>query len=306
MNNLPKRVKIREVVLRDGLQSWPSMVPTDKKLEILAELLAAGIREMETTSFVSSDKIPQLADAEELMRRVPRHSCKHLALVPNLVGAERACSAGVDKWVLFISASDAHNKANLGRSIAQSISEMDKILNLAARFSIPFNGSIAVAFGCPFQGDVSEKDVFRLAETFILSGAESITLGDTTGMATPTRVERLVKAFKDRFVNVELSLHFHNNRGTAMANAYAGLLAGCSVFDTALGGIGGCPNVPQASGNLATEDLVCMLDDMGVATGLDLWKLIKTARLLQSCLGRVLPGQVMKSGPRSPSKGIKR
>jgi hydroxymethylglutaryl-CoA lyase len=296
---LPAQVKIREVVLRDGLQSWPIIVPTAKKIEIFRNLVEAGVKEMETTSFVSPGGIPQLADAELLTKKLPKGYCRQLVLVPNLKGANRAYQAGADNFVVFISASEEHNKANLGHSISRSLYDLENISNFAARHSIHINGSIVVAFGCPFSGDVPEEHVFRLAKTYILSGVESITLGDTTGMATPTRVERLVKGFKDRFPDIELSLHFHNNRGTAMANVYAGLLSGCTVFDTSLGGIGGCPNVPQASGNLATEDLICMLNDMEIDTGLDLMKLIKSANALQDYLGRTLPGQVMKSGPRT-------
>jgi hydroxymethylglutaryl-CoA lyase len=162
------------------------------------------------------------------------------------------------------------------------------------------NGEVAVAFGCPFQGDVPEEDVWRVVDAYAEKGAKRITLADTTGMATPNQVDRMVRSFRNRLPDVDLSLHFHNNRGTAMTNLYAALLAGAKTFDTALGGIGGCPYVPQAAGNLATEDVVYLLSELGVTTGIDLEALIKAALLLEKILGYTLPGQVMKSGPRNP------
>lgn len=298
--NLPSRVTIREVGPRDGFQSWPELVPTDKKLEVIQALIQAGVEEMETTSFVSPKAIPQMRDAPEVMARVPRGRCRHAALVPNLRGAELALEAGAEELVVVISASEAHNMANIRRSISQSLEELGPLVALAKQRGVPVTGAISVAFGCPYQGDVPEEHVMRVAKGYLEAGASRILLADTTGMATPPRVEALVSRFQERFPEVELGVHLHNNRGTAMANLYAGLLAGVTVFDTALGGIGGCPNVPQAAGNLATEDVVFMLEDMGVKTGIDLVAAIEAAQLLERILGKVLPGQVMKSGPRDP------
>lgn len=296
------KVNIREVAPRDGFQSWREFVPTGKKLEIIRALIEAGVREMETTSFVSPGVVPQMRDAAAVMEGVPRGNCRHAALVPNLKGAQMAVAAGVDELVVVISASEAHNMANVRRSIGDSLSELKAIFETARQEEVPVTGAVAVAFGCPYQGDVPEDPFLRLAEAYAAGGARSVILADTTGMATPPRIEKRVRTFTDRFPQTPFSLHLHNNRGTAMANLYAALMAGARSFDTALGGIGGCPNVPQAAGNLPTEDVVYMLGDMGIRTGIDLEKIIAAAGVLERILGRTLPGQVMKSGPREPGR----
>ena len=295
-----KKVNIREVAPRDGFQSWPDFVPTEKKIEIIKAMMEAGVSEMETTSFVSPKAIPQMRDAADVMKTAPRPGCLHSALVPNLKGAQLALDAGAEGLVVVISASEAHNMANIRRTIAQSLDDLKAIFDLARSRKIPVIGAMAVSFGCPYQGDVPEDDVYKLADAFAEGGASRVILADTTGMATPPRVEKLVSGFIKRFDQLPFSLHLHNNRGTAMTNLYAGLMAGADTFDTALGGIGGCPNVPQAAGNLPTEDVVYMLEDMGCDTGIDLNRIIDAALMLEKILGRTLPGQVMKSGPRDP------
>jgi hydroxymethylglutaryl-CoA lyase len=300
--NLPASVKLREVAPRDGFQSIPEFIPTAKKLEIIGSIIAAGVKYVETTSFVSSKAIPQLRDASELMARVPRSGIVHAALVPNLKGARNAIAAKVDELVVVISASEAHNQANVRRSIRDSLSDLDSIFDLAEDRNVAVNGAIAVSFGCPYEGDVPEEDVFSLVDAYVDRGASAVILADTTGMATPARVERMVKAFLDRYAAIECILHFHNNRGAAMANLLTALMAGASAFDCALGGIGGCPNVPHAAGNLATEDVVFMLEDMGVSTGINLESIIVAAHQLEKVVGFTLPGQVMKSGPRDPGR----
>jgi hydroxymethylglutaryl-CoA lyase len=297
---MPREVLIREVGPRDGFQSWPEFVPTEKKLEVIKALIQAGVKEMETTSFVSPKAVPQMRDAKEVMAGVPRNGCRHAALVPNLRGAELALEAEADELVVVISASESHNMANVRRTVAQSLEELGPIVAAAKKRNIPVTGAISVAFGCPYQGDVSLEEVFRVAGGYAEAGVRRILLADTTGMATPLRLKRVVTAVKEKFPELDVGVHLHNNRGTAMANLYAALEVGVTIFDTALGGIGGCPNVPQAAGNLATEDVVFMLEDMGISTGIDLVKVIKAARLLEEILGRTLPGQVMKSGPRDP------
>jgi hydroxymethylglutaryl-CoA lyase len=207
--------------------------------------------------------------------------------------------------VVVISATEAHNQENVRRSIDESLGDLDAIFTLAKENGTQVIGAVAVSFGCPYQGDVPEKDVFRVVEAYMSRGAASVILADTTGMTTPTRVEQMVLKFRDRFPGVEFILHFHNNRGTAMANLLTALMAGATTFDTALGGIGGCPYVPQAAGNLPTEDVVFMLEDMGVCTGIDLKAIIGAAHLLEKILGYSLPGQVMKSGPRDPKLAAK-
>ena len=295
-----RKINIREVAPRDGFQSWPEFVPTEKKIAVIRLLIEAGIREMETTSFVSPKAIPQMRDAAEVMAEAPQKTCIHSPLVPNLKGAQMALDNGADKLVVVISATDAHNLANVRRTVEESLTDLQGIFALARERNKPVMGALAVAFGCPYQGDVSDDEVYRLADAYINGGAASVILADTTGMATPTRIVKMINGFTSRFPQIPDSLHLHNNRGTAMANLYAALEAGADTFDTALGGIGGCPNVPLAAGNLPTEDVVFMLEDMGYDTGIDLMKIIAAARRLESILGGTLPGQVMKSGPRDP------
>lgn len=299
---LPDKVRIREVAPRDGFQSWPEFVPTEIKLEVIKAVKAAGVTEFETTAFVSPKAVPQMADAGDVIKAAPRQGATHAALVPNLRGAENAVAAGVDQLNVVISASEAHNMANFRRPIADSMAALEPIFQLAHKNNVGVIGAVAVAFGCPFSGEVPVADVVKLIETYVNYGSEAIALGDTTGMATPLRIQQMVGALQDRFPDKPLSLHLHNNRGTGMANLLAGLQAGVTMFDAALGGIGGCPNVPQASGNLPTEDVVCMLEDMGVDTGINLEVLLEAARFLEKCLKQVLPGQVLKSGPILPAQ----
>lgn len=297
---LPDRVRIREVAPRDGFQSLRDFIPTERKIEIIDAIAKTGVSDIEATSFVSPSAVPQLRDAKEIMNAVPRGTIAYSALVPNLKGAENAVAAGADELFIVVSATEDHNLANLRRTVAESLTDLDGIFELAKDRRVSLNGAIAVAFGCPFQGDVPERQVLRIAEAYASGGVDRIILADTTGMALPTQVVRMVGSFQTEFPGLDLGLHFHNNRGTAMANLYAAVNEGVRTFDTALGGIGGCPNVPQASGNLATEDVVYMLEEIGVRTGVDLVAAIKAARFLERFLGYVLPGQVMKSGPRDP------
>jgi len=295
-----RKVVIREVALRDGLQSEKEFLPTEKKLDLVRTISNAGVEYIETTSFVSPKAIPQLRDATDLMSRVERGRLKHEVTVPNLKGAQLAIDANVDRLVVFVSASESHNKANVRRSVAESLSELDAIFDLAGSKNVPVTGVIAVAFGCPFEGKVPTDNVLNIAEHFVKRGADRISLGDTTGLANPVQVSDMISFFRKQFGDLQLCLHLHNNRGIAIANLYAGFLAGVRIFDTSLGGVGGCPNVPQAAGNLATEDVVFMFEEMGVGTGIDLVSLIKAAKKLESLLGHILPGQVMKSGPSDP------
>ena len=213
-----------------------------------------------------------------------------------------AVAAGADRINVVVSASEAHNMANFRRTIRESLAELEPIFQLGRENHVPVIGAVAVAFGCPYEGRVSVRKVLELVETFSALGSRITALGDTTGMATPFRIREMVGRLKDRIPEQPVLLHLHNNRGSAMANLYAGLEAGATMFDTALGGIGGCPNVPLAVGNLATEDVVCMLEDMGISTGIDLAALLEAACFLEKKLDRVLPGQVMKSGPIFPPR----
>ena len=293
---LPPEVCLREVAPRDGFQSLERFVSTRHKLEVIGAIRAAGVNEIEATSFVSPRAVPQMRDAADVMAAVPRDGAVYGALVPNLAGAEKGLAAGAGQLVVVVSASEAHNRENLRCGIAESIAGLDVIFACAARQCVPVIGAVAVSFGCPYQGAVPEEDVMGVAAAHVQKGAAALMLADTAGMATPIRVQRLAALARERFPGTRLIFHFHNNRGTAMANLLAALDAGVTDFDTALGGIGGCPFVPRAAGNLATEDVVYMLEDMGVRTGIDLETLVQAACRLEEIIGVTLPGQVMKSG----------
>ena len=298
--SFPARVTIREVAPRDGFQSIEHFLPTPTKCEVIQAMARSGIRDIEVTSFVSPKAVPQLRDGAELVAMVPRQGLVLSALVANITGAKNALAAGIDELVVVISATEEHNRANLRRSIGESVAELDEIFCVARERSVRVNGAIAVSFGCPYQGEVSERNLFRLAEAYVSRGAIRVVMADTTGMAVPSQVGEIVRRFQKEFPGVELGLHLHNNRGTAMTNLYVGLMSGVCTFDTASGGIGGCPYVPRAAGNLATEDVVYMLEQLGVETGIDLMEAIRAALFMEKILGYQLPGQVMKSGPRDP------
>lgn len=295
---LPAFVKIREVGPRDGFQSLETVIPLNEKLEIIDTLIRAGVPEVEATSFASVRALPQFQDAPEVLARISRGHAALSAMVFGESGARRALTAGANRLVTVVSASQRHNRANTKRSIEASLSKLKGVFKAARDHKRPVTGAVAVAFGCPFQGAVAEKAVFEIAEAFISKGADSIILADTVGLAVPDQVEERVKGFQRQFAQTELILHFHNNRGTAMANLLAALLAGATVFDTALAGLGGCPYVPRAAGNIPTEDAVSMLEGMEIDTGIHLETLLAAARRLECIVGHTLPGQVMKSGPR--------
>ena len=290
------QVIIREVALRDGLQSETNFVPTEKKLELIAALAQAGVRHLETTSFVSPRAIPQLADAGELMAQAARGGLCHEVMVPNLKGARAALDAKADRLIVFVSASEAHNQANVRRSVTDSLDDLEQVFELAKNRSVPVAAAIAVAFGCPYEGRVPRGTVLNIARRLAEAGADRITLADTTGMANPLQISDIIAFFRDHLPDTTLCLHLHNNRGIAMANLYSGWIAGIRMFDTSLGGVGGCPNVPRAAGNLATADVAFMFEAMGIATGLDMDRLIRAEKKLERILGRTLAGQVMKSG----------
>jgi hydroxymethylglutaryl-CoA lyase len=296
-SDYPARVQLREVGPRDGFQNIHAFIPTERKLACIRALADAGLREIEVTSFVNAKVIPQMADAEAVMAGLRDADFIRSVLVPTPKRAEEAISAGADQLIVFLSASEAHNRANVNRSIAESLAGLDTIFRLAADARVAVVGAVAVAFGCPYDGRVDAGAVLDIAAAFKDAGSAGLIFGDTTGMANPASVTAFVEAYRARFGSDDYSLHFHNNRGTAMANLLAAMAAGASTFDTALGGTGGCPTVPKAAGNLATEDVVALLDEIGVETGADLQALIAAARELEQSLGYELPGQVMKSGP---------
>ncbi|AUH32331.1 hydroxymethylglutaryl-CoA lyase [Paracoccus tegillarcae] len=295
----PARAVITEVGPRDGLQSEPVFVATDDKIALVQSLLDAGLRRFEVTSFVSPRAVPQMQDAAQVMAAFRDRRDAHLtALVPNARGAAAAIEAGVDAMVLFASASESHNQKNVNRARAASFQGFGEIAQMADGTGVALQGAIATAFGCPFEGPVALQAVVDQARAYADLGMRHITLGDTTGMATPALVIERVQALAAAVPDVEIALHFHNTRGVGLACAYAGLSQGVRHYEASIGGLGGCPFVPRATGNVPTEDLVYLLHESGVETGTDLDALIASAAQAERIIGRELPGQVMKAGPR--------
>lgn len=293
------RVFVHDVSLRDGLQAEPVFVPTDDKVALADALSATGLARIEVTSYTSPQAIPMLADAAEVMRRIRRApGVEYTVLVPNLRGAERALEAPPDEFNLVMSCSETHNLANLRMTREQSVRALRQVIQLADEAGVAVNVSLSCAFGCPMEGEVPEAPVLDLAARFLAAGAQGVTLCDTTGMAYPGQVAALARRFIDRHPTAQLTLHLHNTRGMGLANALAGLQAGVRRFDASLGGLGGCPYAPGATGNICTEDLVHMLALEGCDTGVDLAALLDCARRLRAQVGHELPGQVVKAGRR--------
>ena len=299
MTNHPLHAQITEVGPRDGFQAERGFIPTGRKIEFIDRLIDAGVPRIEATSFVSPRAVPQLADAEEVMRGVDRTRGAVLAaLVPNKRGALRAAEAEVDEMVVFVSASESHNRKNVNREIEGSLAGFEDVARVAEEAGIPVHGAISVAFGCPFEGDVAAARVGEVARRLQRIGLAGVSLGDTTGMATPPLVGAAVSAVRDAAPGLGLGLHFHNTRGIGLANVMAGLELGVDKYESSFGGIGGCPFAPKATGNICTEDLVYLLEEMGIGTGIDLRKLAGISCDVEVTVGHELPGQVMKAGLR--------
>lgn len=297
MNDLPASVKVKEVGPRDGLQAEDAILPTEDKLRLIDCLADAGLREIETSSFVHPKAIPPLADAAEVFADLERRTgVVYSAIVPNEKGAERAVEAGADEIQVFLAATEGYNQSNVKMSVEESLEQSARIAEIVLEANIPFVAVLSVAFGCPYEGPVSPERVRDLCGRLIELGAGEITFGDTTGMAYPTQVRELCESYQDRYPEVPLRLHFHNTRGMGLANVLAALEVGVVRFDASVGGLGGSPYAAGATGNISTEDLVHMLHEMGIETGVDLEALIGCAQLLEELLEHELPGQVMKAG----------
>ena len=297
--SFPERVTLREVGLRDGIQSMGAFIPTERKIALVDALSDTGLRRIEATSFVHPRYVPQMADAEQVMAGITRRpGVSYEVLVPNVRGLERAVSARADLVCVVTAASDAFNQRNLRMSVDESLEVTREIKTRADAAGVPVAIGISTCFGCPYSGDVPLEQVLRVVGRLVEYGYPEITLADTTGMANPIQVERVVGSVLDRFgQRATIGLHFHNTRGMGLANVVAGLRAGVTVYDASLGGIGGCPFAPKATGNICTEDTVLMLHEMGIQTGVDLERLIEVAHVAEEALGQTLPGQVMKAGP---------
>lgn len=293
------QVWINEVVARDGFQAETMMIPTEHKIAIIDGLSASGVAKIEVTSFVSARAIPQLADAESVMRGITRNpQVRYAVLVPNRRGADRALMAAPDEFNLVMSASPSHNRANLGMEQTASFDTLRAAIDLAHSARIDTQVSLSCCFGCPYEGDMETAQVMRWCEAFIDLGVAGITLCDTTGMAYPTQVRAVVDTFRNRWPDLPLCLHFHDTRGLGSANVMAALQSGVRRFDSSLGGLGGCPYAPGATGNVCSEDIAHLLELEGYDTGVNLDQLIDCARALRRLLAHELPGQLHKSGPR--------
>lgn len=294
---VPSRVRLVEVAPRDGLQNEHRSVPTETKIAFVDALSQAGPAEIEVTSLVSSRAVPQLADAEEVLREIRRRpGIVYSALVPNEKGLERALRSGVDRISVFTAASDTFNRHNIRADVRESIARFRPVAAGARAAGLTLRGYVSTAFACPFEGPVAPERVIDVAHRLLDLGVDEISFGDTIGAAVPTEIERLLDALAPLLPLEQIALHLHDTRGTALANALVGLLHGVRTFDTSAGGLGGCPFAPGATGNLATEDLGYMLERMGTATGLDLEALRMASDRIEQAVGHPLPSRVRRAG----------
>jgi hydroxymethylglutaryl-CoA lyase len=300
MVELPKAVRIREVGPRDGFQNEPETIDTAEKVRLIDLLSATGLKRLEVTSFVRPDVIPQLADAAQvLMAAQRREGVSFSVLIPNQRGLERALELRdrFDEVSVFLSASETHNQRNVNSSIADSLRGLEATLAGAGAAGLRREGVIATSFGCPYEGHVPPERVFEIAERLAAAGCDEVGFGDTTGMANPRQVHEFFAAARERLRSVELTAHFHNTRGQGLANLVAALEEGVESFESSFGELGGCPVPPGSTGNVGSEDVVSMLHEMGVETGIDLPRLITASRAAQELLGRPLGAHVLRAGP---------
>jgi hydroxymethylglutaryl-CoA lyase len=299
MTALPVAVSVREVGPRDGLQN-EDPVPTESKVRLLDALSRTGVRRIEAVSFVHPKAIPQMADADEVWAQATKvDGVRYSALVPNSRGARRALDAGFTEIEVVVSASDTHNQRNVNRTTEESLADITGLIAMLHEAGATAEVIVSTSFGCPYEGDVPPDRVASIVERVVADGADRVAFGDTTGMATPRRVADVLSAVRARNPDVALLLHFHDTRGTALANILTALEFGITEYDASVGGLGGCPYAPGATGNVATEEVVHMLHDMGIDTGIDLDAIIDAARLAERIVGRELPSGVLRAGPRT-------
>lgn len=286
-------VRLYEVCLRDGLQNEPVVVPTEAKVAIAHRLVAAGFTDIEVTSFVRPRWVPQLADASDVIRQLPAvDGVRYWALVPNQVGLDRALDAGLDNIATFLSASETHNEKNVNRTVRESLEAQRKVIATAVGEGMAVRSYISTVFGCAYEGEVPVARTLDLALALLDAGAQEVALGDTTGMAHPAQVQDVLRRLVDGGVPLDrIALHFHDTRGTALANVWAAWQLGARSFDGSVSGVGGCPYAPGAAGNLCTQDLLYVFDQMGVHSGVDLEATCEVGQELEALLGRELPGR---------------
>ena len=300
MPALPSTVRIREVGPRDGFQNEPEVIPTSDKVRLIDMLAGTGLPRLEVTSFVRPDVIPQLADAAEVLAAVTRPAdVSYSVLIPNERGLERALEQRdrFDEINVFLSATESHNKRNKNRTIAESLDDLGRTVARARGEGLRCEGVISVVFGCPYEGEVAPDRVLEIADALAEMGCEEVSFGDTTGMANPRQVGQLFASATERLDGVELTAHFHNTRGQGLANVLAALEQGVSSFESSFGELGGSPLTPGATGTISTEDLVSLLHEMGVETGVDLERLLGASRAAEELLGRPLGAHVLRAGP---------
>jgi hydroxymethylglutaryl-CoA lyase len=300
MSALPHGVRVREVGPRDGFQNEPEVIATDDKVRLIDALARTGVKRLEVTSFVRADVIPQLADAADVLERIDvPDDVAVTVLIPNERGFDNALALR-DRFQeinCFLSASETHNRRNVNRSIEESLAGLERVIGRAREEGLRVEGVISTSFGCPYEGRVPPERVFAIARRLRDAGAQEIGFGDTTGMANPVQVRSFFEAVRDEVDGVEPTAHFHNTRGQGLANVLAALEAGCASFESSFGELGGCPVPPGATGNIATEDLVSMLHEMGIETGIDLDALLDVARAVREVLGRPLGSHTLVAGP---------
>ena len=290
------RIYFNEVATRDGFQIEPNFIPTDLKVELIDALSQCGYAKIEATSFTSPKAIPMLKDAEEVMSRIQRNpKVEYSVLVPNLRGAQRALDSKADELNLVMSTSETHNRSNLRMGREESFSALREVIEFI-NGRIPINVSLSTAFGCPMEGDVPQDVVIDYVSRFDNLGVRGVTICDTTGMAQPVQVQKMIDALHKQFKHLQLTMHFHNTRGMGLANILASVQSGITRFDGSLGGLGGCPYAPGASGNVCSEDAIHMVDAMGYDTGINIDVLLAIAKGLPQIVGHDVPGQVAKAG----------
>jgi hydroxymethylglutaryl-CoA lyase len=295
--NVTDRASIYEVSPRDGLQNESALIPLEGKRRLIEALAAAGLARIEITSFVSPKWVPQLADAEELARTMkPPPGVAYSALVPNARGLERALETGLGEIAVFLSASETHNRMNVNKTIADTLSVFEEIVPPAREAGLAVRAYLSTVWGCPYEGPIDPAKSLSIARRLVELGCYQISISDTIGVGTPKQTRDIVKRFLDEMPAGRIAMHMHDTRGTALANVLVGLEMGVRDFDASVGGVGGCPYAPGAAGNLATEDLVFMLQGMGVETGVDLDLLLAAGNMAEQVIGRPLPGKVHKAG----------
>lgn len=289
-------VTIVEVGPRDGLQNEKEILPTSVKIELIDRLGATGLRHIEAGSFVNPQWIPQLSDTAEVLAGIKRQPhVLYSALVPNLRGWERAKATELQQIAVFMSASESHNRKNINKSIADTFPVLAEVVNAARAQGVKVRGYVSAVFGCPYEGDVPIAGSLKVTEALFQMGVEEVSIGDTIGVATPRQVHEKFSVLVREFSAERLAAHFHDTRGTGLANVVAAWEEGIRIFDSSLGGLGGCPYAPGAAGNISTEDLVYMLEGMGIRTGVDLEKLLEASAFVQECLGRALPSKMLQA-----------